>query len=394
MRATVSGLLWIGIIVGAAGACGGSTPMQVGTAGRDGGTGSVGDDAGGAFLVDGSGGTIIGADTGSRDSGGTCGTDADCGPGGLCDPMTHTCGCGGTQVTAQNVQPNLLIVLDRSCSMRALVGGTPKWTIATQALTSLVKGYAGRIRFGLELFPSRLATDRCVVGTIPIPVAANTEGAVESLLSASLATTDANYPSGPCVTPIDTAMTEAATDPALGDTSRSDFALLITDGEQAGCNAKNGNATTINEITTLHSRGVRTFVVGFGSSVSTASLDAFAQAGGAVNPSGPHKFYDASDLASLDAALSAIGQASLTCTLQLSGPPPNGDASLIFVYIDKTPPPVPRDPAHKNGWDYDAATEQVTFYGAACDELKSGNATSAEVVFGCPGNTTPPPPIH
>jgi hypothetical protein len=27
----------------------------------------------------------------------------------------------------------------------------------------------------------------------------------------------------------------------------------------------------------------------------------------------------------------------------LSQPPPNGDESLIFVYFDKTPPPVPRD---------------------------------------------------
>jgi hypothetical protein len=308
--------------------------------------------------------------------------------------VTHTCGCGGTQAMAQDVPPNLLVVLDRSCSMKKAVAGMPKWTIAAQAITKLVQGNAGRIRFGLELFPDRYASDHCAVGSIPVPVASGSEGAIEKLLSASQTTTDANYPSGPCVTPIDTAVAEAATDPALADASRGNYVLLITDGQQAGCNAQNGNAATIDQIKTLYGRGVRTFVVGFGSAVSTTSLDDFAQAGGAENPNGPHKFYDAADQASLDAALSAIAQASLACTLQLSAPPPNGDPSLVYVYFNRSPPPVPRDSSHKDGWDYDGATNRVNFYGAACNQLKTGQAKSVEVIFGCPGSAVPPPPIQ
>jgi hypothetical protein len=376
----------------AAASCGG-TGSNAGRA--DAAAGNAGSDAGGQIEADGQAGGIIGVDAGGGGGmGGHCQTDPDCGPGGLCDPVTHTCGCGGNQVMAQDVPPNLLIVLDRSCSMTKVVAGMPKWAIASQAITSLVQGYAGRIRFGLELFPDRHASDKCTVASIPVPVAAGSESAIEKLLSASQAKTDANYPSGPCVTPIDTAVAEAATDPALADASRGDYVLLITDGQQAGCNAQNGNAATISEIKALYGRGVRTFVVGFGSSVSVASLDAFAQAGGAENASGPHKFYDAADQASLDAALSAIAQASLTCTLQLSSPPPNGDTSLIFVYFDKKPPPVPKDGTHKDGWDYDGATQRVTFYGAACDQLKTGQVTNVEVIFGCPGSTTPPPPIQ
>ncbi len=142
----------------------------------------------------------------------------------------------------------------------------------------------------------------------------------------------------------------------------------------------------------MSAKGVHTFVVGFGASVSAKSLNAFATAGGVPNLAGPDAFYDAADQPSLDAALTAIAQAALSCTLQLSATPPNGDANLIFAYLDKTPPPVARDTTHTNGWDYDPGTNTVTFYGATCDELRSGQITDAEVIFGCPGGGVPPVP--
>jgi hypothetical protein len=35
------------------------------------------------------------------------------------------------------------------------------------------------------------------------------------------------------------------------------------------------------------------------------------------------------------------------------------------------------------GWDYDPATNQVTFYGDECQQLKDGTVTDVDVVFGC-----------
>jgi hypothetical protein len=323
----------------------------------------------------------------------SCQIDGDCGPGGLCDPSRHTCGCGGTQVQASDVPPNLLIVMDRSCSMQTAVKGTPKWTIAVQALSTLTQRYAGQIRFGLTLFPDRNAA-RCMQGAMAVPIGPGNESKIQQLLAASLTKGNASYPDGPCVTPIDAAMTQAAMDPALADVTRGDFTLLITDGQQAGCNVSGGNQLTTQAIATLLGKGARTFVVGFGSSVSVASLDSFAQAGGEANPNGPHKFYDASDQPSLDAALATIAQATLSCVLQLSQTPPNGDPNIVFVYFDKTPPPVSRDTAHQNGWDYDPKANAVIFFGAACAALKQGAVKSAEVVFGCPGGAVPPPPTH
>jgi hypothetical protein len=339
-------------------------------------------------------GVLFTAEAGASPAENRCTTDADCGSGGLCDPVTQKCSCGGTLVTASHVPPNLLVVLDRSCSMQKPVAGTPKWTLAVQSLEKLFGTYAARIRFGLALFPERGAPDRCTVATIPVPVGAGNAAALEQLLSASLLATDPNYPSGPCVTPIDAAMTEAAADLALADPMRGDFVLLITDGKQAGCNAANGDAVTLAAISGLASKGVRTFVVGFGAAVSTTSLDAFARAGGVPNAGGPNAFYDAADAASLDGALASIAQSTLSCTLQLSSGPPNDDPNLIFVYFDKMPPLVSRDTTHQDGWDYDPSSRTLTFHGTACERLKSGQVKDAEVVFGCAGSSVAPSPIH
>jgi hypothetical protein len=43
---------------------------------------------------------------------------------------------------------------------------------------------------------------------------------------------------------------------------------------------------------------------------------------------------------------------------------------------------VMRDPSHAGGWDYDPATNQVTFYGGDCDTLRA--AGELVIQYGCP----------
>src|SRR5262245_5746204 len=71
-----------------------------------------------------------------------CADDSQCEAGKLCSSTSHTCvaggACGSQRVQPQAVPGNLLIVLDRSCSMRGLVGaGVTKWDAAVAALTRL-----------------------------------------------------------------------------------------------------------------------------------------------------------------------------------------------------------------------------------------------------------------
>jgi hypothetical protein len=135
-------------------------------------------------------------------------------------------------------------------------------------------------------------------------------------------------------------------------------------------------------------------VIGFDAAANTTALDSFATAGGEANPAGPNQFYNAADQAGLNAALDTIAQASLSCTLQLSQPLPNGDPSLLYVFFDMQAPPAPRDTTHQTGWDYDAASNTVTIYGSSCTDLKDGAIMDVEAVYGCPGAPPPPPSLQ
>ena len=361
--------------------------------GPDGG-GAPSETDGGGFAsdTDGAGRLFSDASTTAHTGPKTCQADSDCGSGGLCDPSTHVCSCGGTQIQASVVPPNLLLVMDRSCSMQDPIDGTPKWTIAANAISQLAQQYAGRIRFGLEFLPDPNAgDDTCSVSRIEVPVGPGNESTIASLLTKSISRSDPNYPSNPCTTPISSALSEAAADSDLSDTSRPEFTALITDGEETCADANDG---TIQTITGMLQRGIKTFVVGFGSDADPGSLNSFAAVGGVPNQSGPNQFYDATDQAGLQAALSSIAQASLSCTLQLQQPLPGGDPSLLYVFFDKMAPAVTRDTTHQSGWDYDSTTDSITIYGSSCDDLKSGKITDVEAVYGCAGSDAPPAPVQ
>jgi hypothetical protein len=192
------------------------------------------------------------------------------------------------------------------------------------------------------------------------------------------------FPDGPCVTNIDTAMDEASKVAALSDPARKSFVLLISDGAQAGCNAAGGNMGAQNIIAAMAAKGIGTFVVGFAGNVSEANLNKFAQLGGYPNPAANLDYYKAENEASLNTALDTIAQQTLGCTFALDQKP----ESDLFVFFDQTQQ-IPQDKTKADGWDYDAAQNQVTFYGPACAALQQGSVSKVDIVFGCPGGGTP-----
>lgn len=379
-------------------ALGVSCAIAGGGCGSDNGAGSGGSAAGSSGTETGSGGSGSACDPACQApqfcsvtrvclDPGSCAADGDCTePGKVCDLQTNTCvpggACGSQEILATPVAPNLLIALDRSCSMDNNVTGTgmTKWAISIAAIDTMLTSYANQIRFGLTLFPDRGDGAQCQQNApFPFYVGPGNEAAISALLNAALDPADNNFPDGPCVTNIDTAMEQAATDPGLADPERDSYILLLTDGKQAGCNAAGGDAGTTTIIDDLfQNKGVGTFVLGFGSGVDPAQLDIFANAGG-VPSTGANQFYDAADQMSLDAALNTIANKTLGCSFTLDQVPPNPEEIYVFQNNMK----VGRDPTHMSGWDYDPATNQVTFYGANCDDLKAGVVTDVDIVLGC-----------
>ena len=312
---------------------------------------------------------------------GGCADPLDCPAAMACDETGHCAPdptpCGGQSYAAAQVPPNLLIVLDRSCSMRNRIDGVRKWQSAVDAVVQLTQDFAGRIHFGLILFPDTV-NPRCEQVDIPVPVGPGNEAVIADLLSAALDNRDPNWPDGPCVTNISAAVEQAASDPGLVDEQRRSYVMLITDGRQMNCGG-GADAVTTATLELLSQADVSTFVVGFGGAVSARDLNTFADAGG-VPLDGDTRYYQADDGASLDAALRQIGGQALGCVFALQEVPP--DVAHLYVFFNNEER-VPRDVNHDEGWDYDAQTNQVTLYGDACDRVLSREVQDVDVIFGC-----------
>lgn len=314
---------------------------------------------------------------------GQCLDVADCTePGTTCDTATETCvpggGCDALEAAIAPIPPNLLLVLDRSCSMTQGAGnGMTKWKAAVDAIVAMTTVHAGKLRFGLSVFPDIVAPS-CSQDAIVIPPGENNEAAIQAFLTSALAQNDPYFPDGPCVTNIDTAIEQASVAPELKDPTRDNYVVLLTDGAQSSnCADAGGDAGTTMLLGQMFAAGLPTYVIGFGNGVDAQALTAFANAGGVPNATPP--YYDAADPTALDMALDTIATSAIGCSFALDATPPNVDD--IAVFFDGTA--VDKDPTKMDGWFYDANTNTIEFFGAACDSLKSGSVMNVDVVLGC-----------
>ncbi|MBK9036410.1 MAG: VWA domain-containing protein [Myxococcales bacterium] len=295
-------------------------------------------------------------------TGGPCANDDSCTNGETC--IGGFCACAGQQFAAEGVPPNVLIVLDRSGSMGTAIGGVSKWQIAVTAIQNLLASHGNQVRFGLDLYEPP-AGGSCAAGAIVVGVGPTDATAISNALAGT-------GPGG--LTPIGSTLAALATYPGLHDPARENYVLLLTDGEETCSGDGIGAATALRNGTPE----IKTFVVGFGSGVDATFLDAVATAGGTARVGGPPYYYQADDAMSLNDAFDAIGSAVLSCTYTLSGAP---DLDTMFIRFDGVD--ILRDQTHVNGWDYDSATNQLTFYGAACAALRGGDVTDLVVGSGC-----------
>jgi hypothetical protein len=300
------------------------------------------------------------------------------------DPPPETCGDQVVEFTRS--MPNILIILDRSLSMRE----NDKWTQATAALDSMANNLADDLRLGLAIFSGTDSSgpggDMCADPSLRLPMGVHT--------SADVAASFAGLsPAG--ATPMRRALDVAresgwvndATDPL--DASRSKNVLLVTDGQPNCLDPDDYMQEDLDGAVTAaaatFAAGVRVFVVGFGDGVDPVTLDRLAEAGGTDNPGDPdHRYYQADSGAELEAALLAIGSSVVSCDLLLTGRP--ADPTRIYVVTDGTP--LDRD--DPNGFRYDDASNTISVLGSACEALQAAALPNLQVIFGCPADGGPP----
>jgi hypothetical protein len=293
-------------------------------------------------------------------TGSPCVDDVQCQSGEACVGADNAaggfCGCDGEEFAPEAVQPNMLIVLDRSNSMNDPAGnGQPdKWVIAEAAIEELVTTYEGAVRFGLSLYPSN---NDCASGIIDVPIG-DSNGAD---IMAEMTTANGNTP-----------LRNTLRDTVIGyqglqDPERPNYTLIVNDGEP-NC-AGFGNPDPTPQIAQLFNAQIPSFVVGFGGGVDAGVLNSMAEAGGTARP-GATKYYQADNAAELEAAFDAIGGSILSCTFSLNAEP---DAQ-VFVYGDGMP----------LEFMYDPDTMLVTILGTDCDSVRIGDVNELVVVNSCP----------
>jgi MYXO-CTERM domain-containing protein len=207
--------------------------------------------------------------------------------------------------------PRVMIVLDKSSSMETgTCGGKTKWEVAKAAVSTVVNAYQSSIDFGLMVFPN---PNQCGPGTVKVAVGPNNAAAIIAALADP-------PPNGGNWTPMSQTLDAAAALPQLHDTAYSNNVLLISDGWQ-WCDPYDASTRflPVSSVATLTSLKITTYVVGFGESVDTLTLNKMAAAAGTkisatCNAAGTdytandNCYYQANDPQALSSALQKIAK--------------------------------------------------------------------------------------
>lgn len=300
----------------------------------------------------------------------------------------------GTVTEAHLIQgvktpPYVMLVVDRSGSMKDLISAGKTKLQDVKDKFGGASGFLARIgagaEFGLVLFAAEQDTGEvCQPGTIVQPVGASTDQVRQSINSA--------LPVGG--TPTAASLKAVLDDPKMNtpEAGRDRFVMLLTDGAP-NCNpALNDCArttgtcnpswqcclddvATIQQVTELANRGIKTFIIGFGRETGDRSgfayevLNRAAEAGGLAR-SGETKFYQADDSTALAEALDAFGSVILTCNYALSGVARKELLQVVFVYTNEDNREQILNPDSE--WTYSASSRQLSITGSRCTEIEKG----------------------
>ena len=313
---------------------------------------------------------------------------------------TEDANCG-LQNFALDRRPAIVVLLqDRSTSMRNSIDSVTRWALAVNAVKPVLQQTQAGISWGFKLFPDGKACG--VTAGVNIEPALNNAGAITAQLDAIKVVQNSSDNLGLWDgTPVAPALRQTAKYLASLPSDKQKYILLATDGQPtcAGGDPLLGGGDPDTDdhpsgpaaVAEVVAMGIKVPDVGIAFSdtwdptdlkENEVTLNNMAKAGGMPRPMDP-AYYAANSSADLVSAFSQITGILISCTFDLKGmKPPSPDD--VAVKIDGVK--VPRDKTHAEGWDYDADMANVVVYGQACEQLKGIGATNnVKIIFGCPG---------
>lgn len=328
--------------------------------------------------------------------------------------------CASATYTGKKIPASLLILLDRSASMR----DGSKWSSAVSALKSALSKSDDELPVGLLYFPegkfklnpfcitspttagcpAQLADNGCkdikTTPDVPVDVLKTTRSIIESSLSAT-------SPDGD-TTPTRWALKNSWAYMQKLAAKSDRYVVLVTDGEpttytpagfglpEMGLECK--DQATIESETLAASTGtpaVKTFVIGApGSEKAAPHLSRIAVNGKTrrtptCDPGKGECHYQigsSSFETDLAKALEEITGKIATCIFEV----PTGtdvDPNRVNVSVESSGKTTDayRDSSHADGWDYtDDTKTRVEVFGPLCDEIKANPSTvSVKILLGC-----------
>jgi len=252
----------------------------------------------------------------------------------------------------------VLFVIDRSSSMSQPMtpgGFDPKWDIVIDALSLVANTYQDTIYPGLLPFPTY--GDTCGSGQVEItPSRDSGKNFADYLDNVSL---------GGAGSPLHTSLRNAiANFNNRASNPNGRYVLIASDG-LPNCTTIPQDAIdgSMDAVRDLKSAGINTYVVGIANDSGSAGvLDSLAAAGGTGH------YYPADSSGDLVSVLSDITSSvtQVSCEYTLD----SGPEAATDLEVKVGGSTIPYSPDHSNGYDYDPAGHVLTFWGAACDNLR------------------------
>jgi len=298
--------------------------------------------------------------------------------------------CSAEKHMPSQLPPDLLIVLDRSGSMKQGPDNSmdcqppcvDKWTQVTAAINDVAKATQAKVNWGLKFFAN---DSTCGVDPgAAVDIAPNNANAVATAIGMQ---TPAGH------TPTRAAMTTATTYMKGLKDANPKYILLATDGQPNCKTARNQDADdsdgAVQSVADALTAGFPTFVVGISTAtVAAATLTRMSDAGGVPRKvQGSPNYYEVTSTQDLETALTAITGQIATCNYPLAQASATNDPNAITIHVNGQT--VPQDPA--NGWDYTTpAHNAIKFFGSACDQITKDSKATVEIFYACMGQ--PPVP--
>jgi hypothetical protein len=267
--------------------------------------------------------------------------------------------------------PEVVVALDRSFSMyNHRSAGRTWWTAAKEELLDYMRQTDGTIAYGYAEFPGRVTCDPSVGCCTRMPVLPSlysdrgVEAAWQCNTQSCFETTDES-PSGHVLSRIRSHY-EAEQAPVPEDR----YVLLITDGAPSCAADPDECELAATQAARMFSMGgIKTFVLPLGDEAKNSTCLADVAVNGQTRAPGATDFPWVVDAGKLAAKLREVMApvAERICRFHVRGEIRNRDS--LSVTVDYKP--LPRDPTHKEGWDYDpSGSPEIWLYGSTCKKLQ------------------------